>query len=338
MINYKQITIPFFIPHAGCPHQCYFCNQNHITAESIRITKEEISKRTKQYLFLKNNNINHVEIAFFGGSFTGLDDDYQRELLGEALNFKNQKDVDAIRVSTRPDYITDEKIQLLKEYNVDTVELGVQSFFDDVLTASNRGHTSDDVYKAVDLLKKKGFSIVLQLMTGLPEDTFEKSIISMEKAVSLKPDGVRIYPVVVMKNTYLNTMFENKLYEPLNMEQAIDICSKMMIICNREKIPVIKTGLHPFEQNNLDTIVAGPYHTTFGFFVKSRVKRHELQLLMKNNCDDNWKDIIMKIPNKEKEEFIGYKRENIIYLENLFKVKIEIVFSDEEKPEIKESF
>lgn len=319
----SQVTIPIFIPHSGCPHMCIFCNQWSATGTEKQADADFINSQVDRYLSGIPESVKHIEIAFFGGSFTAIPIKKQEELLEAANIHLQRKTIQGIRLSTRPDYIDNNILGFLKKYGVTTIELGVQSFDDTVLHASNRGHTAQDSHEAIGLIEKSGFNIIIQLMPGLPGDTKIKSIQSAEIASSLSPSGARIYPAVVIKNTGLEKLYLDKSYSPLSMEEAVETCKEMHIIFDNKNIPVIRIGLHPFSGEELKNIIAGPYHPSFGFFVKSRIKRDNtcrwiLDYIKKNGVPAT---LDLAFPEKEREEYIGYKKENIEFFKNEFGIK-----------------
>jgi histone acetyltransferase (RNA polymerase elongator complex component) len=318
----EQITIPIFVPHMGCPHRCIFCNQWQATGAQALPSPSQVHERIREYAPLIKKSVRHVELAFFGGSFTAIRKEIQEPLLAAAsLNLKAGT-IQGIRLSTRPDCISEESLALLKQYRVSTIELGIQSFDDSVLLTANRGHTAADVYTAVSLIKDHGFQSVLQLMPGLPRDTREKSLDSARRAAELKPAAVRIYPAVVLKGTAMERLFISGAYAPLSLDAAVDLCSEMYHVFKSSGIPVIRMGLHPFSPDTTDTVVAGPYHPSFGFLVKSRGRRDELVTLAEKHRREHagmgGRAIHVVIPHKYKEEFIGDKKENIRYLKKYF--------------------
>ena len=316
----------------GCPHQCTFCNQWQSTSTRTIPVADAVKETVEEYLSSIRKNINHIEIAFFGGSFTGIDQSLQIELLKTAEYYKNRDFIQGIRLSTRPDYIDDASLKLLKKYGVTTIELGAQSFDDSVLKKSNRGHSGAQIIESSKRIKDKGFNLVIQLMPGLPGDTKEKSLASARQAVELNPDSVRIYPTVVLKNTELEKMYRNNQFTPLTIEEAIDVSKDMYAIFQKNNIDVIRIGIHPFSKDEEETIIKGPYHPSFGFFVKARLKRDILQKNIMDSLSSNpqHKPVKMKLylPEKEKEEYVGFKRENILFLERMFGVGIEYDFSE----------
>lgn len=281
--------IPIFVPHEGCPHDCVFCNQDRITGtnkHSIRIalrdasqkknddhqevTDKFVEKTVNDYLETINHAEATVEVSFFGGTFTGIREEKQRELLKVAKEFKDKKLIDKIRLSTRPDYISDYILTYLKEYGVDIIELGVQSLDEEVLKKSARGHGVEEVIKASKLIKDFGFVLGHQIMPGLPGDTFEKDMYTTKKSISMKPDICRIYPSLVIKDTAMEIMYKRGEYVPYTLEEAVEISKKMYDMYAENNIKVIRIGLQPTEtiSENGD-VVAGPFHPAFRELVES---------------------------------------------------------------------
>ena len=221
--------IPIFIPHAGCPHDCVFCNQKAITARTAPPTPDEAIETIERNLStIKNNpHITTVEIAFFGGSFTGIPLDEQTRYLEIAKSYKDRGLIHRIHLSTRPDYIDKEILDNLKSYGADVIELGVQSFDPEVLKRSNRGHDADTVYKSSQMIKDWGFTLGIQLMIGLPGDSHEKCMFSVAETVKIGPDIARIYPTVVIKDTALEKMCHMGTYTPLTEKDAIHTAKEM---------------------------------------------------------------------------------------------------------------
>ncbi len=316
----RQITIPIFLPHSGCPHRCAFCNQLQSSGACEVLSEREICTKIENHLRMRPSTVVHTEIAFFGGNFTGLSEGEQRRLLSLAKSYKEQGQVQAIRLSTRPDYISREGLDVLRQGGVDTVEIGVQSFNDQILEAAHRGHTSGDVIKAVALLRDFGMQFILQLMAGLPHSTMQDEISSAEKAASLNPAGVRIFPTVILEHTELARFFTEGTYAPLSLEEAVERCSLMAEIFIKQDIPVIRMGLNPLNPVEEEKIIAGPYHTSFGFLVNARIKRNLLEKSLENfyRSHPGCSHLIINLPSERQEEFIGHKRENIAYLKERF--------------------
>jgi len=322
IMSKKQITVPIFIPHLGCPHTCAFCNQWETSGSRKLPDKVFIENQINLYLSKKSDSVTRIEVAFFGGSFTGIEKHIQEELLGTVHPYLQKNIINGIRLSTRPDYIDDSALELLKKFGVTTIELGVQSLNDGVLEASKRGHTANDSIKAIKKVKDAGFETVVQLMPGLPMDNMEISIDTAMTVCNCNPDAVRIYPVIVLKNTLLYQMYRKGEYSPLSLDEAVETCSRIYEIFNKKSIKIIRMGLHPFTDKEKMNIIAGPYNTSFGFLVKSRIKRNLIQQAMDDFSvySQKLKEISLLIPEKEKEEYIGLKKSNISWLKKEYNI------------------
>ncbi|PWM45677.1 MAG: radical SAM protein [Clostridiales bacterium] len=325
----SHASVPLFIPHLACKNDCVFCNQKRIAGT--------ISAPSDPYGFfsaaLKDipHRFNEVDLAFFGGSFTGLDAKDMIFYLDAARRIKNENPaVTGIRLSTRPDYINTEILDILKSYGVTTIELGAQSMSDEVLKLSNRGHTSKDTEKATELIKKYGFELVLQFMPGLPGDTEETSIQTAEKIAALKPDAVRIYPCVVIKDTELESAYYDGDFNPLSVEQAVELCAKMVYIFEKSKIKIIRLGLHSSDLVKTQSVVAGPFHPAFGELVSQRIFYLNAEKMFSNNPPTS-NSIIYVAPGCI-SKMVGRKRINIINLNKKFGV----MFCVKEKPYLKQ--
>lgn len=261
MAKYK--IIPIFVPHKGCPHQCSFCNQRHITGQLEEMTAEKARDIIDMYLSTIDTAKYRTEIAFYGGSFTAIEFEYQTELLKTAYWYVQNKGVKGIRLSTRPDCITDDILLNLKKYGVTEIELGVQSMCNDVLLANNRGHNAEDVINAVNLIRKYDFSLGLQQMTGLYKDSDESDLYTARKICELKPDFVRIYPTLVFNNTDLAVYFNNGLYKPHTLEHAINLCKEIKKIYVEYNIKIIRLGLLMSDEEAKNNYLSGPYHPRF---------------------------------------------------------------------------
>lgn len=210
------------------------------------------------------------EIAFFGGSFTAIDREYMLELLKAAYPYVKSGQVRGIRVSTRPDCIDAEILDILKAYGVTSIELGAQSMDDGVLKENRRGHTAQDVADASGLIQSYGFELGLQMMTGLYTDTQEKAVETAERIIALSPKTVRIYPTVVLKNTYLAELYEKGVYTPLNVEESVELCARLVPMFENAGIKIIRLGLHS-SKDIKENMLAGGFHDSFGELVKSRI-------------------------------------------------------------------
>lgn len=266
----KYKIIPVFVPHKGCPNQCSFCNQRHITGQIKETTPEMARQTIEMYLKTIDTAKYHAEVAFYGGSFTAIDIDYQTALLKVAYEYVKKGVIKGIRLSTRPDAIDDKILDNLEKYNVTEIELGVQSMCDDVLTLNKRGHTVRQVKDAVSLIRKRDFSLGLQMMTGLIGDTYEKSVYTAEKISELKPDFVRIYPTLVFDNTELADLYRKGEYKPMPLEETVKLCKELLdIFENRNGIKVIRMGLFMNDKEAKENFLAGPYHPRFRELVQN---------------------------------------------------------------------
>ena len=238
--------IPIFISHRGCPNDCVFCNQKKITAREGDVRPEDVRNTIEQWLTTLGD-METVEVSFYGGSFTGIPMEQQTEFLKIAKEYKDKGLVDAIHLSTRPDYISVPILDNLKAYSVDVIELGVQSFSDQVLQASGRGHDSACVYKACDLIKSYGFTLGIQLMIGLPGDSPDTCIMSARETVRIGPSIARLYPTVTIGDTELYHMMERGEYTPLSLEEAVSRTKVMYEILEDAGINIIRVGLKASE-------------------------------------------------------------------------------------------
>ena len=258
----KHANISLFVPHMGCPHQCSFCNQKTISGSVKELTPDDV-KETLLKADEDNIDSENTEIAFFGGSFTAIHREYMISLLEAAKPFIEKGRFSGIRVSTRPDAIDETVLDILKKYYVTAIELGAQSTDSGVLAFNKRGHTREDIIKASELIKEKGFSLGLQMMTGLLGDTDEKSLGTCQDIIDLKPDTVRIYPTIVLENTYLGELYKKGEYKPQSLDDAVRLCAKLLMKFQENDITVIRLGLHS-GGNVEEGYLAGPYHPAFG--------------------------------------------------------------------------
>ncbi|AIY83316.1 MAG: radical SAM protein [Clostridium baratii] len=260
----SHYIIPIFVPHEGCPHNCVFCNQDRITGVKDKVDGEKVENIINEYYETIENKDATIEVSFFGGTFTAIREEKQRELLKVAKKYKDLGIVEKIRMSTRPDYINDYILTYLKEYDVDIIELGIQSLDDEVLVAAGRGHTAEDVKNASKLIKKYGITLGHQLMPGLPKSTEEKDIKSAIDSLSMEPELLRIYPSLVIKDTPMEIMYNRGEYTPYTLEKAVDVSKKIFTMFNNKGVNVIRIGLQPTETINTGKdIIAGPFHPAF---------------------------------------------------------------------------
>lgn len=282
----SPFIIPIFISHQGCPHQCVFCNQHSITGQvnrqKQRVTPETVTKEIIERLSWPRRNSNSdVQVAFYGGSFTGLDKDIQRKLLTAVRPFIEDGKVKLIRISTRPDYISQKIVDFLQENNVGIVELGIQSMDNVVLEYCERGHTVEQVVEAFSLLKSKEVTVGAQLMTGLPGETQKDLLSGARRLAEMQPDFIRIYPTVVVKGSKLAELYAGGKYKPLSLEQAVVNTCKIKKIFDHYDIPTIRMGLQPSPALEND-VLAGPFHPAFGELVLSRILFRKTRKLLSN--------------------------------------------------------
>ncbi|WP_142414438.1 elongator complex protein 3 [Hathewaya massiliensis] len=322
----NHYIIPVFVPHIGCPHDCVFCNQNTITGKKkITMVNEEeldpnrVNHIIKTYLYTINKTKNKdaiVEISFFGGTFTAIPMNKQEELLKVAFSYKTQGDIDYIRLSTRPDYIDNVRLGLLKKYSVDIIELGVQSLDREVLKYSGRGHSDEDVYSASKLIKEFGFTLGIQIMLGLPGDTMKKDIETAVKVSKIHPEIARIYPALVIKDTPMETMVKRGQYEPYTLFYAIEVCKITYSILVSKGINVVRVGLQPTEDINENAeLICGPFHPAFRELMESSLLNEMIFTYM--NLGKINSDILLKINPKNISKLYSNKK----YYFNFYKEK-----------------
>lgn len=271
----KKGNISIFVPHQGCPCACSFCNQKTITGQEKLPDADDVKKAVQTALHKKEYD---YEIAFFGGSFTAIDRDYMLTLLTAAYPYVESGQVKGIRISTRPDCIDAEILDILKKYGVTSIELGAQSMDDEVLIANRRGHTAQDVIEASKLIQSYGFELGLQMMTGLYKDTEQKAIDTAKRIIELAPDTVRIYPTVVLKGTYLSELYLTEEYTPLNADDSAELCAQLVPMFEKANIKIIRLGLHS-SRDIKDNMLAGGFHDSFGELVKSRIMVNKILAL-----------------------------------------------------------
>jgi histone acetyltransferase (RNA polymerase elongator complex component) len=273
----KNYIIPIFVPFFGCPHKCIFCDQEKITGSisslegEKEIAVEDIINEHLITIQAKKNEQQRIEIGYYGGSFTGLPFSIQEKLLAPANKLLEKEIINGIRVSTRPDFVTPEAIALLQENKVDTIELGVQSFAEDVLDIAERGHGIKEVYEAAKLIKGAEMRLGIQLMIGLPGDTPEKAVASAKAGCTLFPDFVRIYPVIVLKGTELATQYEKAIFKPWSVNQVVEAAKQMYYVFSSQNIEVIRIGLQDDRLLKEEHHLAGPYHPAMGEIVQAAV-------------------------------------------------------------------
>jgi histone acetyltransferase (RNA polymerase elongator complex component) len=329
----KPLIIPIFVMNKGCPHRCIFCNQK-ITAGSYpeTISRDFFEHEVNSYLNWNKDKSRRVEIAFYGGSFTGMKQPYQEELLSLARACIEKGLVHSLRVSTRPDYINPYIISFLQKYNVTTVEIGAQSFDDDVLQRAQRGHSAIDSINAIHLLQEVGMKTGLHLMVGLPGDSEEGFNYSLQKTIELKPDTVRIHPVVILRDTALADEFQQGNYQPLSLTEAVRLCRSAWIKLSTAGIRVIRTGLQiTKEMEREEAILGGPAHPAFGNLVLSAVFYEEAVKLL-NRLSAKQAELRFELHDQDISTFRGWRSNNIKSIKNLFPLaEIDVGVSAQQK-------
>ncbi|MDU6735872.1 MAG: radical SAM protein [Veillonella sp.] len=319
----KYGMIPFFIPHVGCPHVCTFCNQSRITEVSGigYLTPEYITSTIKDYVG-ESKSDKYWEVCFYGGSFSAINQDLQRQLLLPAYEALKAGRIDGIRCSTRPDAVSDSQLELLRLYGMKTIELGVQSMDDTVLSLAKRGHTSNDVKLAVKQLRKFGFTVGLQLLPGLLGDTWDTIIKTVVEISQLRPDFVRIYPVLVIENTELAEQYKAGIYEPLSLERALQYCSFLKTWFESHQITVIRTGLQSTEELDAGhSLLAGPYEPAMGELVTNEQWRQRIAHCLDEHTEyfnKPIRSITISYPRNLTSKVRGLKKRNLTYFEKTY--------------------
>ncbi|HUU39441.1 MAG TPA: radical SAM protein, partial [Desulfatiglandales bacterium] len=293
----KNFIIPIFIPNQGCPQRCVFCKQKTITSFSEKLPSPDHIKNIIESAITSKRirNQKSKEIAYYGGTFTSLPTNTMEKMLGAVRPYKEKGIIHSIRLSTRPDSLSEEKLDILGFYDVSTVELGAQSMDNEVLSLSNRGHTSDDTINAVNILKKRGFNVGIQLMPGLPGDSEKIFMDTISKVIALKPDIARLYPTLVIRGTKLEQWHKQGIYHPLGLQDAVNLCKIASIRLENAGITVIRIGLMSSPSLlEKGEIIAGPWHPSFGFLVRSAIHLEKLREYMP--ATEEKKTIIIRAP------------------------------------------
>lgn len=315
----KHANVAIFVPHAGCPRQCSFCNQRHIAGQSRFPTEEDVQSACETAKRTLPAGAT-AQIAFFGGSFTAIPREDMVRLLKAAAPYVKSGVFSGIRVSTRPDAIDREVLELLKAHGVTTVELGAQSMDDAVLKSCRRGHTARQVTEAAALIREAGLSLGLQMMTGLPGDTDEGALRTARALAPLKPDEVRVYPTLVIDGSPLAEEYRAGTYTPQTLEQAVALCVKLLTFFEEEQgIPVIRLGLHA-EDDMMRHCLAGPWHPAFRELCESRIFREKAENILEN-CHQT--EVVLAVNPACVSRMVGHRRENLIaFAKNGYTVKV----------------
>ena len=310
-----HFTIPIFIPMEGCRFDCVFCNQRQITGQQQPMGDDEIINKIELFLETIPPGDNHIEIAFFGGSFTGLPLERQKHYLGLVQPWLKRTDVKGIRLSTRPDYIDNQILSLLRAYGVTAIELGVQSLDREVLRQSGRGHTVEQVRTAARLVKRAGFLLGLQMMPGLPGDTLEKSMATARDIIALGAETTRIYPTLVIRHTHLEKLCHQGNYSPLTLDEAVEWCSRIVPLFEEAGVNILRLGLHASEGIlKGEDLVAGPFHVAFGEMVYSRIWYN----ILRDIKPDQASGITVFVHPRQMNQAIGHHALNRKFLETKF--------------------
>jgi histone acetyltransferase (RNA polymerase elongator complex component) len=329
----KPLIVPIFIPNEGCPYRCVYCHQEKITSQSTeRVNASTIARTLDKAIHSgRFHPARKPEVAFYGGTFTRLTTARIKELLGAVGPYLKKGFFQSVRISTRPDAVVNKPLDLLRNLGVSTVELGAQSMDDGVLERSQRGHTAQDTVDSVRLLKESGFRVGIQLMPGLPGDTPETFMQTVQKVVNLRPHMVRLYPTIVIKGTALEKWVVEKRYEPLTLEEAVKICQESCVTLEESGIPVIRIGLMSsptlLEDNQ---IVAGPWHNAFGFLVRSRIHQKRIESCLPQR--GLTAEMRLRIPTREIPLVRGYKNQGLRSIEEKTGAKVTEVIGDDRVP------
>jgi len=317
----KILIVPIFIPHQGCPYRCVFCSQVDITGARSKTDQNHVLEVLKTYLGQDFNSTrsSKCEVAFYGGSFTGLPMDRQKILLSVIKPFIESGRVDSIRVSTHPLFIDSERLDLIKICGVKTVELGVQSTNAQVLEESGRPCSREELIKSISLIKKHNLNLGLQLMLGLPGDNekrFQKSVMDV---ISMKPNFVRLYPTLVLRHTALYSMYKKGLYHPWSLKRTIAALKNAILLFKMANIPIIRVGVQP-DRSLKENLVAGPFHPSTRYLVDCQIS---LDLMIEKilSLTSLPHKIIFKVPKNLISVYVGNKRENISYIKDRFGFK-----------------
>jgi len=316
----KHSNLSIFIPNIGCPNRCVFCDQSQISGNISAPTAEEVDSYCRQYLEETTTN-QTVEIAFFGGSFTAINRQYMLSLLRVAEQYVDEGKANGIRISTRPDAINYEILDILKKYQVTAIELGAQSMNDRVLALNFRGHTREDVLTASSMIKEYDFSLGLQMMIGMygEEDMKQQAVETAREFISIKPDTIRIYPTLVLKETELERLYLSGKYLPPSLDESAIISAKLLLMFEEKDIKVIRIGLHD-EESLKQNIIAGPFHPAFGELTRSYVMRHILEQQLKGHKEGEY---TVYVSPKRVSSMVGLNKMNINYfLEKGYILKI----------------
>ena len=306
----KHYNIPIFLPELACPYRCVYCNQFHITGNNDIVKPEDVKHIIDSHLSSFKEENRFVEVAFFGGNFTGLPVGMQNDYLEVVQSYLDKNLIHGIRCSTRPDYIDLKRVREIKSYGMRNIELGAQSTNDDVLKHCKRGHTYNDIVNASEIILSEDITLGLQMMIGLPFDSEEKDLQTAKDIVSLGAKETRIYPCIVVKDTELEAMYLSGEYQALSIEEAVERSSKLYSYFTENQVKVLRIGLHASDELDGSAYVAGPYHKNFAEMVFSRIWKEKFENLKISESENLKKDIIINVPASQINHAIGWNGEN----------------------------
>ena len=302
----RESIIPVFVPHLGCPNDCVFCNQRRISGSLAPACPEDVTRAIEE----AGEGVS--QLAFYGGSFTAIPAGEQEALLEAAQPYLESGRISSIRLSTRPDAIDGEVLLRLRRYGVETVELGAQSMDDRVLALSGRGHTAQDVEDASRSVKAAGFRLILQMMTGLPGSDDETDVETARRLAALGPDGVRVYPTVIVRDTTLCDLWRAGRYKEHTVEDAVRVCARILPVFEAAGIPVIRLGLNPTDDLSGGDALGGAYHPALGELVRARIRRGELEALLEGVPAGA--AVTVEVPGRLLSQYTGQHGANREYL------------------------
>lgn len=329
----KSLIIPIFIMNSGCPQRCIFCNEKIAAGNyAPEVIKSFFDGEVASYLRWNKDKMRRVEIAFYGGNFTGLEPEYQKRLLSWANTYIQKGQVSSIRISTRPDYIDDDRLKFLYSSGVRTIEIGAQSFNEDVLRKACRGHDARATVEAMKLLKQHGFATGLHLMAGLPLETREMFMETIENTIKLHPDTVRIHPVLVFKDTALADEYRAGRYQPLSLDEAVQWCCLAREKLIPAGIRIIRFGLQMTpEMSQKGAVLAGPLHPAFGSLVYSAVF-YEATLQLLKNVPQHIREFRFRVSKHDVSNFQGLGNRNVEAIKKLYPDAHIVIDSDLDVP------
>lgn len=328
----KHYNIPIFLPELACPYRCVYCNQFSITGKQHLPEIQDVKNIIEKHLNSFQKDDRFVEVAFFGGNFTGLPEKMQDDFLKTVQPYMENGLVDGIRCSTRPDYVDEKRMKILKSFGMKNIELGAQTTNDEILLKCGRGHTFKDIEEASQIITSEGMTLGLQMMLGLPFDTFENDMRTARDIVRLGAKETRIYPCIVVKDTELESLYHEKKYVPLSIEDAVEQSAILHEFFSDNGVKVLRIGLHTSEDLDNQAYVAGPYHKNFAEMVFSKIWGKKIRSVIENveKCQDFHSDDLMvrktsrssvtiEVPENQLNHAIGYKAENKKMLETVYK-------------------